>query len=112
MEAALSGRKFEEDELQAGGAVCIVGETVRREIYGGIRGLGEQPRVNRSSCDVIGVLLSRVHRTGRRHGHAVPVRCSDNVLSLFLSAGIGLLVGYFPARRAARTDPIEALCHE
>jgi hypothetical protein len=32
------GRKFEAHELTAGSAVCIVGETVRREIFGGIAG--------------------------------------------------------------------------
>ncbi|MGZ5113631.1 MAG: ABC transporter permease [Usitatibacter sp.] len=54
-----SGRKFTDEETQAGGAVCIIGETVRREIYGGTRGLGEQLRIKQFSCDVIGVLASK-----------------------------------------------------
>jgi putative ABC transport system permease protein len=54
-----SGRRFEDDEQQAGAAVCIVGETVRREIYGGTRGLGEQLRIKQFSCEVIGVLASK-----------------------------------------------------
>jgi putative ABC transport system permease protein len=54
-----SGRAFEEDEQTAGAAVCIIGETVRREIYGGTRGLGEQLRIRQFSCQVIGVLAAK-----------------------------------------------------
>jgi putative ABC transport system permease protein len=57
-----SGRMFTDDEQQAGSAACIIGETVRRELYGGeagVNGLGEQLRIKQFSCEVIGVLASK-----------------------------------------------------
>ena len=57
-----SGRKFEPDEQLAGASVCIVGETVRREMFSGTpgqTGLGEQLRVRQFSCEVIGVAATK-----------------------------------------------------
>ena len=50
------GREFSDTELRAGAAVCIVGETVRRELFGSSPALGESLRVKQISCEVVGVL--------------------------------------------------------
>ena len=51
-----SGREFSSDELRAGSAVCLIGETVRRELFGSQEALGEALRVKQISCTIIGVL--------------------------------------------------------
>jgi putative ABC transport system permease protein len=53
------GRVFSDDELRAGAAVCLIGETVRRELYGTQSVVGEQLRVKQISCKVVGVLASK-----------------------------------------------------
>ena len=53
------GREFSADELRAGAAVCLIGETVRRELYGSRSGVGEALRVRQMSCEVIGLLASK-----------------------------------------------------
>jgi putative ABC transport system permease protein len=57
-----SGRRFTAEEQLSGAAVCLVGETVRRELWGGAvgeTGLGQQLRIKQFSCDVIGVLAGK-----------------------------------------------------
>ncbi|MFZ2306309.1 MAG: ABC transporter permease [Rhodoferax sp.] len=53
------GREFSNDELRAGAAVCMIGETVRRELYGTLSALGAQLRVKQISCEIVGLLESK-----------------------------------------------------
>jgi putative ABC transport system permease protein len=56
------GRVFEPGELQAGAAVCVIGATVKRELFGNAdatQALGRQLRIKSFSCEVIGVLASK-----------------------------------------------------
>jgi len=50
------GRNFSEGELRAGNAVCIIGESIRRELFGRLDPLNERIRLGRLSCTVVGQL--------------------------------------------------------
>ena len=54
-----AGRAFSEDEERAGKAVCIIGNTVRRELFGGQSPLGNAIRVKGFDCEVIGLLAAK-----------------------------------------------------
>jgi putative ABC transport system permease protein len=53
------GRAFSDDEQRAGSAVCIIGETVRRELFGPTQPIGAMLRVRQVPCEVVGVLSSK-----------------------------------------------------
>ncbi len=53
------GRPFEEAELRAGAAVCLIGATVRRELFGSVDPVGERIRLRHIGCEVIGLLASK-----------------------------------------------------
>lgn len=67
-----------------------------------------------SSGGFIGILLALVTALSLSGILQVPfVFQSGVVMTAFLfSAAVGVIFGYFPARKAARLDPIEALRHE
>ncbi|RYF17679.1 MAG: FtsX-like permease family protein [Comamonadaceae bacterium] len=54
-----AGRAFTEAEERAGASVCLVGETVRRELFGTQDALDAQLRVRNFTCQVIGLLASK-----------------------------------------------------
>ena len=54
-----SGRFFNDSELRSGAAVCVIGQTVRKELFGTAEVLGEHVRLRAVSCEVIGLLQSK-----------------------------------------------------
>jgi len=53
------GRTFTDNELTAGAAVCLIGETIRRELFAVGSPVGQALRVKQFSCEIIGVLGSK-----------------------------------------------------
>jgi putative ABC transport system permease protein len=53
------GRIFNDAEEKAGKAACVIGETVRREIFGRESPIGAKLRVKQFSCIVIGLLRAK-----------------------------------------------------
>lgn len=54
-----AGRIFEPAELEAGAPVCLIGATVRRELFGSTDPIGQPLRVKQFSCVVIGLLAGK-----------------------------------------------------
>ncbi|NLG77439.1 MAG: FtsX-like permease family protein [Xanthomonadaceae bacterium] len=54
-----SGRNFADTELRSGAAVCILGDTVKQELFGNQDPLGANIRLQKVSCQVIGTLTPK-----------------------------------------------------
>lgn len=53
------GRYFEPQEEQSGAAVCVIGTTIEKEIFGSSNAVGQMLRTGQFSCRVVGVLESK-----------------------------------------------------
>ena len=83
-----SGRAFTESEVSSGRAVVVLGETVRKELFGSQDPIGQQIRIGRMPAEVIGVLAAK--------GQAAVGQDQDDVVLLPLVA--------FQRRIAGNTD--------
>jgi putative ABC transport system permease protein len=76
--AVASGREFSDAEIRGGRAVCILGATVRKEIFAGQDPIGASIRVQNMPCEIIGVLAPK--------GQAMGGNDQDDVVILPLRA--------------------------
>jgi putative ABC transport system permease protein len=53
------GRVFNESEQRAGKAVCVIGNTVKRELFGAQNPVGGEIRIKQFACEVIGLLAAK-----------------------------------------------------
>ena len=53
------GRIFTASEVRSGAAVCVIGETVRDKLFGRQSPIGSRIRLQKLSCEVIGLIKSK-----------------------------------------------------
>ena len=54
-----AGRVFSDSELRAGASVCVIGATIRRELFAGQDPIGERMRIGNFSCEVIATMAPK-----------------------------------------------------
>ena len=54
-----AGRYFETTEERAGSAVCVIGSTIQKEVFGTINPIGQMLRTGSFSCRVVGMLETK-----------------------------------------------------
>ncbi|HHJ80049.1 MAG TPA: FtsX-like permease family protein [Candidatus Tenderia electrophaga] len=107
------GRFISASEQRAGAAVCLLGATLQRELFGNLDPVGETVRLGRVACEVVGLLASK--------GQSAMGSDQDDVLLMPLRAHWRLISGqqkvsliYLSARddtSKAKTD-VERLMRE
>jgi len=94
------GRAFSDAEERSGKAVCVIGETVRRQLFGSQNPVGDEIRIKQFACEVIGLLAPKGQSAmGRDQDDAVlmPLRAvqrrltgSQDVNTLLISVQDGV----------------------
>jgi putative ABC transport system permease protein len=101
-----SGRQFSDSELRSGAAVCIVGETVRKKLFGGQEALGEKIRLQKLSCEVIGLLEGKGQSTmGMDQDDIVVIPLSAYQRRIAGNQDVGLI--QVSVQQGASTDKVQ-----
>ena len=109
------GRNFTLAETRAGKAVCVLGETVRRDLFGDQDPIGTRIRVDKVSCDVIGILEAKGKSTfGQDQDDAIvmPLRAVQRRLAGNTEVNIIWLSVANAADTASVKDQTERLLRE
>src|SRR6201999_2031829 len=86
------GREFSPAEVLGGKSVCMVGQTVRKEMYGDQVPIGARLRINKATCEIIGFLSPK--------GEAIFGQDMDDILLMPVKA---------VQRRLAGTTEVNAI---
>ena len=54
-----AGRTFNENEISAGRTVCVVGDTIRENLFGDVDPIGQKVRLGKVSCQIVGLLAAK-----------------------------------------------------
>ncbi len=93
------GSEFSDGDIHSGRAACIIGNTVKNELFGSVNPIGARIRINKISCQVIGVLTAKGQSgfgTDRDDVVIIPLRTfqrrisgNSDIHSIFVSASDG-----------------------
>jgi putative ABC transport system permease protein len=113
--AIQTGREFSTSELRAGAAVCIIGDTIRKKLFGPQDPVGKRLRLGKLSFQVVGLLEAKGQSSmGQDQDDIVliPIKSFQRRLSGNTDVGIILVSASDNASTEAVKEDIENLMRE
>jgi putative ABC transport system permease protein len=113
--AIQTGREFSTSELRAGAAVCIIGDTIRKKLFGSQDPVGKRLRLEKLSFQVVGLLEAKGQSSmGQDQDDIVliPIKSFQRRLSGNTDVGIILVSASDNASTEAVKEDIENLMRE